>query len=291
MTSSTTDDTSPSTEPVLGTELPRFAVEPLDARHVVVPLDGSPFAERALPVAGWVADVVGADIHLVEVVPAGDDEAAENATRYLDSACRRHRAAAWDIVQSDEVGDALDAELTSAPARLACLATHGRGRSATVGSVAVSLLERSCRPALLVGPAARPVTASDAPVVVAIDGTARDDTLVSVALGWAARLARPLDIVTVAVPSPPDVADVDAYVRSAAARAEGCGVRLRTRVVRDATDVRDGLVALLDRTSALVVLGAPVRRGVGPLAPGSDATSVVHDAAVPALVVPFPSAT
>jgi nucleotide-binding universal stress UspA family protein len=238
-----------------------------------------------------VADVVGADIHLVEVVPAGDEEAAENATRYLDSACRRHHAATWYVVQGDEVGDALDAEVTRAPARLACLATHGRGRTATVGSVAVSLLERSRRPVLLVGPVARAVTARDAPVVAAIDGTARDVRLVSVALGWAARLGRRLDIVTVAEPGPRDVADVEGYVRSAATRAEGCGVPVGTRVVREAIDVCDGLVALLDRTSALVVLGTPVRPRVGPLPSGSDATSMVHDAAVPALVVPFPPAT
>ena len=34
---------------------PPFVTRPVDVAHVVVPLDGSPFAERALPVAAWVA--------------------------------------------------------------------------------------------------------------------------------------------------------------------------------------------------------------------------------------------
>ncbi len=275
-----------------------FAVDPVELRHVVVPLDGSPFAEHALPVAGWLAAAIGGDVQLVAVVPSGDDEGAENATRYLDSACRHHHATSWDVVQQDDVGDALAAAVARSGDRLACLATHGRGRSATVGSVAVSLLERSTRPVMLVGPAARVVAAVDAPLVVAVDGTPHDDVLVSVALDWAAQLARRLDIVTVAEPAAGtgrapgahpsrDVRDLERYVDSLADRARGCGVVVGTRVVRDAADVGDGLVPVLD--GSLVVLGSRRRPGVGPMAPGSHAASIVRDAAVPALVVPLPS--
>jgi nucleotide-binding universal stress UspA family protein len=73
-------------------------------------------------------------------------------------------------------------------------------------------------------------------------------------------------------------------------RAEGCRVAVGTLVVHDAIDVRDGLVPVLDRTSALVVLGSHVRPARGPLAPGSHAASVLRHASVPALVVPLPLA-
>jgi len=267
-----------------------FGVAPVAVRHVVVPLDGSPFAERALPVAAWLAAAVGAGVHLVEVIPPGDDEGAETATRYLDSTCRHHHGTSWDVVRQDEVGDALAAEVTRSGGRLACLATHGRGRSPTIGSVAVSLLERSREPLMLVGPAARAVTASDAPLAVAVDRTPHDDVVVGVALGWAALLARHLDIVTVDDERGGDVPELERYVRSVEARSRGCGVTVGTRVVRDAIDVRDGLVPVLDRTSALVVLGSHVHPGHGPLAPGSHAVSIVHNVAVPALVVPLPLA-
>jgi nucleotide-binding universal stress UspA family protein len=260
---------------------------PVDLRYVVVPLDGSPFAERALPVAAWLATAVGAGVHLVEVIPAVDEEGAENATRYLDSTCRHHHGASWDVVREDEVGAALAAEAGRAGGRLACLATHGRGRSPSVGSVAVSLIERSREPLLLVGPAGRAVTASDAPLTVALDRTPQDDTLVQVALGWAALLERRLDMVTVAEEGG-DATEPDRYVDTMHARTGGSGVTVGTRVVCDAMDVLDGLVPVLDRTSALVVLGSHVRPGPGPLAPASHAASILRHAAVPALVVPLP---
>jgi nucleotide-binding universal stress UspA family protein len=298
MTGSTTGDVAPWSG--LGPEPTRFTVEPVDVAHVLVPLDGSPFAERALPAATWIAAGLAADTHLVEVVPSEAGEEAEAAIRYLDSVARSHRAAAWDVVEHNDVGAALADAVASTPGRLACLATHGRGRSLPLGSVAVFLLEHSSRPAVLVGPDARVVIATDAPIVVAVDGTTRDDVLVPVALGWAARLRRPLQIVTVAEPAPSGYwgasrvrrawgpAKPERYVQSLAARAGNEGVAARGQVVYDPVSVRDGLVPLLDRTAALVVLGTRHRPGLGRMVLGSHAVRIVHDSAVPALVVPMP---
>jgi nucleotide-binding universal stress UspA family protein len=277
-----------------------FAVQPVDIGHVVVPLDGSPFAERALPVVEWVAEVLGADVHLLEVVASGDDEGVEGAIRYLDNVCRRRHAASWDVAERGDVAEALAETLAASPGRMACLATHGRGRSATIGSIAVSLVERTPGPVMLVGPAARAVTATDAPVVVAVDGTAHDHTLVPVALGWAARLARRLDIVTVVEPGHPEPlgggkrgrargpGEPERYVESLAARSRGSGVPVVARVVRNSISVRSALSLVLDRTAALIVLGSRQRESLGRMVPGSCSASTVHDAAVPALVVPLP---
>ena len=291
-------DATPTARP--GTDPASFVAGPVEVGHIVVPLDGSPFAERALPVAASVAAGLGVDIHLVEVVPWREgEEGCEAAIRYLDSVSRRQRATGWDVVQHDDVGQALSEAVAGFPDRMACIATHGRDRSAAVlGSVAASLLERSDRPAVLVGPGGRAVTAGDAPVVVAVDGTGGDDVLVPVALGWAARLGRRLEIVTVAEPAPAGhrddaaprawgPAEPETYVESLVARAEGGGVTVASRVVYDPVGVRDGLVPLLDRTAALFVLGSGRGQGV-PRVLGSHAARVVHDAAVPALAVPLP---
>ena len=298
MTSSPARDVSPSIVPDPGPA--PFAAQPVEVGHVVVPLDGSPLAERALPVATWIAAEVAGDMHLVEVVPRDGGEESEGAVRYLDSVARSHRAAAWDVVEHDDVGAALADVLAGAPGRLACLVTHGRGRSVPLGSVAVFLLEHSRRPLVLVGPAARVVTASDAPIVVAVDGSERDDVLVPVALGWAARLRRPLQIVTVAEPAPPAYRTADSsrrargpaeperYVGSLAARAGDAGVAVTARAIYDPVSVRDGLVPFLNRTAALVVLGSRQRPGLGRMVLGSQALRIVHDSAVPALVIPIP---
>jgi nucleotide-binding universal stress UspA family protein len=297
MASSTTGDPTPLTglDPK-----PRFVVQPVEVAHMVVPLDGSPFAERALPMAAWVAERLGADVHLVEVVPCEAEEESEGAIRYLDSVAWSHHAAAWDVVERNDVGAALADTMSSSPGRMACLATHGRGRSVLLGSVAVSLLERSSQPVVLVGPEARAVTATDAPIVVAVDGTIRDDMLVPVALGWAARLGCRLDIVTVTEPAPHwyfegarprharGPAEPERYVESLVARAEGAAVTVAARVIYDPISVSGGLVPVLDRTAALVVVGSRHRQGLGRMVLGSHAVRIVHDAAVPALVVPLP---
>src|SRR4029453_2483328 len=61
MVSPTTGDTASPSPP--DADPAPFVVEPVDIGHIVVPLDGSPFAERALPVAQWVAAALGGGRH------------------------------------------------------------------------------------------------------------------------------------------------------------------------------------------------------------------------------------
>src|SRR5690606_2026135 len=91
----------------LASALAPFGAEAVAIARLVVPLDGSPFAERALPVARWAAGALAADVQVVEVVPARDDEAAEAAIRYLDAVAHRHRATSWDVLRGDDVARAL----------------------------------------------------------------------------------------------------------------------------------------------------------------------------------------
>ncbi|HEX6417086.1 MAG TPA: universal stress protein [Acidimicrobiales bacterium] len=276
-----------------------LAAVPVEVSHLVVPLDGSPFAEHALPVAAWLAEGLGADLHLAEVVPQA--RGAEDAIRYLDAVGRRQHAA-WELLEGADVAGALAAALGTA-GRVTCMATHGRDRAAgLLGSVAAAVLHRTARPAVLVGPQARAVTASDAPVVAAVDGTGRDERLVRLALGWATRLGRRLDIVTVAEPTAADgrketapprrrwgPPDPEAYVASLAARVEAPGVVVTSRAVFDPAGVRDGLLPVLDRTAALVVLGCRQPAAGTTMVLGGHAARLVHDARVPALTVPPPT--
>jgi len=273
---------------------------PVEVGRVVVSVDGSPFAERALPVATWAAQALGAAIHLVEVVSRPED--SEPAIHYVDGLARRHGVASWDVTQGDAVGAAIAAATVHERPSLACLATHGRDRSATLlGSVAASVLDHTTDPVMLVGPHARPPCASDAPVVVAVDGADDDLALVEVAVSWAATLRTRLVIATVAEPAPLSYrnerprrrargpADPERYVAAlaAAAAAKWSRCTIDTRVAYDPVSVRDGLVQVTDRTAALLVIGSH-RRSL-PLRSlfGSHAARVIHDIEIPALVVPF----
>jgi nucleotide-binding universal stress UspA family protein len=270
---------------------------PATVTRIVVPVDGSPFAERPLPVAAWLAPAIGAPLHLVEVV--GPDDDVERASRYLDALARRYGAASWDACPGDDPAAAIVAATDVDGHGLACLATQGRDRSAAVlGSVAAAVLNRASDPVLLVGRKARPSYAGDAPVVVAVDGSWQDTVLVGVASDWASRLGRRLVVATVAEPVPgsfredrplhrargPD--DPEGYAASLAADVARLGTLVDTQVVYDPISVRGGLVGFVDRMAALLVTGSH-RRGPRCGLVGSHAARIVHDVEVPALVVPL----
>jgi nucleotide-binding universal stress UspA family protein len=293
----TSDETAPPTASS-APDTVEHAV-PFVAR-IVVPVDGSPFAERALPVAAWLAEEVGAPLHLVQVVarPSG----AERAVHYLDDLARRYDAAGWNATQGDDPAAAIVAATHADRHRpgLACLATHGRDRSAALlGSVATSVLDRATEPVMVVGPEARPPCAADAPVVVAVDGSPEDRAVVGIAADWAATLGRRLVVVTVAGPMPgsfergrplhrvrrPD--DAERYVAGLATGVDRPGCAVESLVVHDPISVRGGLLRLIDRTAGMLVIGA--HRHTRPLRAlvGSHAARIVHDIEVPAVVVPL----
>jgi nucleotide-binding universal stress UspA family protein len=272
----------------------------LDIRRIVVPVDGSPFAERSLPVARWAGEELGAPLHLIEVISRTGS--CDDALRYVDRLARRQGIPSWSVTQGDSVAEAIVATGNHDGIGLTCLATHGRDRSAMVlGSVATAVLDRTTEPVMLVGPQARPPCAADAPVVAAVDGATADIRLVEVSVGWDTALGRRLVIATVVEPAPAPYrearrqprargpADPEAHLsdlaRQATAMAPACDVA--TRVAYDPTNVRDGLIRMLDRTAAVVVLGSHRRTVPMRLLLGSHAARVVHDVALPAVVVPL----
>jgi len=140
--------------------------------RLVVPLDGSPLAERALPTAAGLADALGLPIHLVRVVDfdplratvqAGGQAAAASAEaqesprhqaeEYLAVETRRLRDR--DLTTTSEVSTGpLTAALLDAirPGDLVVLTTHGRGgiRRWLLGSTAEKLVRLASAPVLLV---------------------------------------------------------------------------------------------------------------------------------------------
>jgi nucleotide-binding universal stress UspA family protein len=119
-------------------------------RTVVVPLDGTPFGERALPVALDLASSLGLPIELIRVV---DDEAAVIAETYLsDIAGSLHDV---DVATRVETGRPEVTLAHLADGDLAvCLATHGHGGLAGValGRVGDDLLRTVPSTFVFVGP-------------------------------------------------------------------------------------------------------------------------------------------
>lgn len=192
---------------------------------VVVPLDGSPFAEPALPCAAAIARAAKARLRLVLIhqlppAPTGPESAKlytalEVAVRksertYLrEIASRLRRRWGLQVVSvspDGPVGPTLVRYLDQLGADLVVMTTHGRGAlgRALLGSVADQVLRAAKAPVLLVRPpddAPPPDTAWRADeILVPLDGS----RLAEAALDPAARLARllgaRLSLVQIVVP-------------------------------------------------------------------------------------------
>jgi nucleotide-binding universal stress UspA family protein len=144
--------------------------------RILVPLDGSDLATEALGPAGTLAELLPAELHLLQVLPlveyvyAGlyggpavffpeSEEAEQQARAYLEGLAEPLRAAGRTVVVHTAIGNPAStiAELARAQAiDLIAMATHGRGGVArlVMGSEATGVLQRAHVPLLLVRPTA-----------------------------------------------------------------------------------------------------------------------------------------
>ena len=113
---------------------------------VLVPLDGSPFSERALPLAEMVGRVAGTRLHLVSVedpASAGSDK-----ERYLTDLAQRLKDADIEvdhIILGGKVVDAIEDRAKQVGADLVVMVTHGRSglERWRLGSVAEGLVSKA----------------------------------------------------------------------------------------------------------------------------------------------------
>jgi nucleotide-binding universal stress UspA family protein len=183
--------------------------ESVISRHgpIVVPLDGSELAERAVPVAAELARRAGAELRLVhahhpmatepiyvEGLPVIDDHmrslGREHEQAYLDRARQRLAPGARVSV------DLLDGPVAAAIVRYAerngagliVLTSHARGgfERAWLGSVTDEMVRISHVPLLVVRPEPEQVTGPFRRILVPLDGSLAADSI----LEHAVRLAR-----------------------------------------------------------------------------------------------------
>lgn len=206
-------------------------------RTILVPLDGSQFAEHALPVALALARRSGARLHLVSVSTpltaaylegiylGSDDLDAEVNTRYrayLDGMAVRLReyinVPITDEVRHGEVAPALCQLASGGEYDLVVMATHGRGPLGRfwLGSVADEVIRHVTLPVLLVRPEDGEARLDEEPdlsrVVVPLDGTPLAEQILEPAIVLALGMpGAEIDLVRVIGPVMPDVVPVDFF--------------------------------------------------------------------------------
>lgn len=287
--------------------------------RILLPLDGSPEAEAALPTAVGLARAFRAEVILLRVVerslpgdwadPLDWRVARIAALQYLDHVKERFRGVVPSV--DLDVGTGLPAEeiLESARARrvdLVVMTSHGRGGPSEFPLAATAHKVASAADiSLLVVPAGeRAAVGLAGPILVPLDGSQRAEW----ALGLAVPLARSQksELVALHVIREPEVLQVEGaervrrlsreyveasvstaqrYLDTTVGRLRGCDLRFRTRV-GSGTSVPRAIeqVAGEERVS-LVVLSAHGRTASERCPFGTVAGGVLSAARYPVLVL------
>ena len=258
---------------------------------VLVPLDGSEAAERALRPALELVTRTGVPLRLLRRVFTDE---AEEAAEYLAGLADRYAGvtdAETQIVDRDSIPDAILEGLE--PGTLVCMSSHGRGgvARAVIGSVAEALLRALDRPALVVGPHVTEDSVLTGRVVACIDGSHESEKTLEPAHQWAAALGLPLWLVEVGEPGEPAewITSGDAIE---AAHVAGLARKLGYVEGWDVLHDKHPAHALADIAvgggwpTALLVMATHGRTGWDRLRLGSVTATTVHHATRPVLVVP-----
>lgn len=290
------------------------------SRPVVVPLDGSPLAEHALPYAIALARSLGTRLILVHARQSA--ALPEPGAPDLDAVARRVRDDGVEadihvcqMARAEEAGRAILQAATELGASLIVMATHGRGGLGRMvyGSVADQVLRETTLPVLFIPPLVDRPWPDDRPlrILVPLDGSQTAEAILpplqelfgpSRAGGTLLRVAESIDYVrphgdTCAVcrqararGEEPDIEPVrvQRYVDGIVERLRAAGLTVDGRVEIGAA------IPTIDRVAReqdvdLIAMATQGRGGLARLVLGSVATATLQRAAVPVLLVRPPA--
>lgn len=204
-------------------------------KTILVPLDGSPLAERALPIALDIARRSGGAVHLVRAhIPlaivgataegvftqdmlAADDALRARAKEYITEQAKQ-LGAEWGLRVEGRVEDGSPAGLITQVAEelgasLIVMTTHGAGGFAPgwLGSVADAVIRHAHRPVLALPENDAHAGKAFVPkrIAMALDGSNRADAIIPAARDLATLFGASLDVVRMVAPYVPnDVASI-----------------------------------------------------------------------------------
>lgn len=265
---------------------------------VMVPLDGSPAAEAALPWAVRLASKSGGGVRLVGVhaPPAMvlDGEVVVGAV-IPDEPFREKEVAYFTEVRARLISsgvpisaDLLDGGVVSSLAEYATnlrptwivMLSHVRGTLGRFfrGETATEFLRRSPCPVLLVHETDTSAEAKHA--LIPLDGSPLAERMIGPATEFARTLGADVTLLTAAADA--KLPDADGYLARHAATIRADGLNVQTQVVHEGRAAE----AILAATTAgtVIALATHGRGGLSKLVWGSVTDQVVHRATTPVLV-------
>ena len=292
-------------------------------RRVLVPLDGSPFGESVLSLAGDIAERMGSNIELVTVnppdrhpdIPASmiaeiASARGVGARLYLDMQAqelhRRFEVAVYAAVLDGPVASALAEHARHDPPELIVMSTHGRSGPSRLflGSVADRLLRELHCPFVVAKPGSLGELPAHARILVPLDGSSLAESVLDAVARFfpcdrttlrLVRVVPPAEVLPVGTSMPlphtvPDLmearlAGANAYLERTAAKLRRMGWHVEHEVITDWHPSAAVLRSTADHRCDLIALATRGLGGVERIFLGSVADKVIRGAAVPVLVV------
>ena len=262
--------------------------------HLVVALDGSPEAERAVPYGKQLAQKVGATLHLLHVEAAEEPGDSGIYRHVKDLAMEVGALAEVRPMGADEVpaGALIDRFLGELGNATAVMATHGRGRvaAALLGSVTTKVVSAG-HAVVAVGPSvsstAQPITR----VLACVDASSFSEQVVAEAAGWAKALGAALWMIEVVDPkvrlpdSGGEALQESSYVHRLAQDIKSSGLDIEWEVLHDGHAGRAIAAYAASEAGTLVALATHGRSGLRRAVVGSVAGDVLKNATVPVVLL------
>lgn len=194
--------------------------------RILVPVDGSEFAEQMIAYATALSRKTGARLALLRIVSDAADQ--DQARRQLGERAASVDAEALCVVAKGEIAPAIRAEADRVPGTLVAMSSHGRSGAAEAifGSVALDLVRSAQTPVLVFRPYGE---SSGAPigkigrVVLPLDGSHESESMIADAVAFSKWIGARIVVVSVLDPTmrldpgiPPSDVQESSYVHGRA---------------------------------------------------------------------------
>ena len=272
-------------------------------KKIVVPLDGSPLAEVALPYAEELAGRIGSEMVLLSVLSSEDIEECQNHYSYMEKIVdmtmhevKKYADGHGDcaVCTATRVGNPAQGILDYVDRGHLCLivmATHGRSGLSrlAIGSVADKVVRSSTRQPLLLIRARGAHADIRAKrifkkALLPLDGSPESEAILPVITTLAAGLHMELILLKVVPESNSSLASVEHYLQNWCQQFEDKGIPARYKIRIGAP--ADQIIDLADESACDIVAMATHGHAIGNLWPlGSIAQKVLLEGNTPLLLV------
>jgi len=256
-------------------------------RVFLLPLDGTDFSLRAVPVAERFAAAFDAEVRAFTIPQTLDASERSAMPTWLESlvADTTYARFSASVVEGEDLALVIAEQVAATPGSVVCMATHARGPigSVALGNIASQVLRQVDVPVLLVGPHCSADAPRHGPMLVAYDGSSAAAAVLAPARRWAHACGLP--IVLVHAYHPLDVPSAEHPLDAVRPAFDFLGREITLEVVPSSFPggaIRD-LAHELD--ASVIALGSHGRTGAASVVMGSVALWVTRESPCPTLVV------